>query len=56
MIHQWHFFRTKTSKWFQMFKEGLDKVNMLLRYNVGLLVIRNNESREKKNKAGISLQ
>lgn len=39
MIHQWHFFRTKTSKWFQMFKEGIDKVNMLLRCN-RLLVIR----------------
>lgn len=39
-----------------MFKEGIDKVNMLLRCNMGLLVIRNNESGEKKNKAGITLQ
>lgn len=56
LIHQWHFFRIKTSKWLKMFKEGIDKVNMLLKCNMGLLVIRNNESGEKKNKAGITLQ
>lgn len=39
-----------------MFKEGKDKVNMLPSYNIGLFMLRNNESEEKKNKAGITLQ